>query len=104
MDFMLIVQCGHLTLESTLIECETPYLGEHLECGTLYIGEHLDCAFQSGNSQNPFADVGQKVDETIGYVPQTISCICLLSLQQHGAMSCTVARDRRNSKKFCMVV
>ena len=54
-----------------------------------YIGEQLDCAFDSSNSEDPFAVAGGHEDgEMIVHVLRTISCVSLLFLCR--VISCIV--------------
>ena len=67
------------------------------ELWTLHVRDNLQCIPDSGNRDDPFAVAVKHGIDTVGHVPQKVSCICSLFLRHGGSTSCTVMGDKRRS-------
>ena len=82
-----------------MFEGENCIRGFHVykEIWTPEIGENFHCTQESDNREDPFAVAVRKGSDTVGHVPQKISCICSLFLQNCGSLTCLITGDKRVS-------
>jgi len=45
----------------------------------------------------PYAVAIKKEGSVVGHMPRTISCVCIVFIQKHGTITCTITRTRRFS-------
>jgi len=50
---------------------------------------------EHGNREDPYAMAIKNKGSVVGHMPQTISCVCIVFIQKHGTITCTITRTRR---------
>ena len=55
------------------------------------MGEELQCVREVDNPHNPYAMSVLKRRQIVGHIPRNISRPCLVFLQSHGMITCTVS-------------
>ena len=91
------VQMIRLKMSSYRMESYIQGFYIYKEVWTPFIGERFGCTRERSNREDPFAFAMKRGTETVGHVPRTISCVCMLFPWQHGSISCEVTGSSRPS-------